>query len=276
MRAEEWEKVLLGATGRVREKVAVIAHEGRRREKVGAGASGDMTILADRAAEDEILAAVRRVGGVRILSEEAGESGDKTAHTLAVVDPLDGSSNYEIGIPFYCTSVAVVEGDTLDDIAIGVVRDLVTGDVYVGRRGEGATKNGEQIRTNRGARLAEAVVGIDISRSSVESVRRLAPLVRTAKRQVHFGANALELCFLADGRVDAFVDIRGKIRITDFAAAYLIAKEAGAVFTGAEGEKLAADFDLAHRLSFMGSASAALHKEILRLLETPRRIGKVL
>jgi myo-inositol-1(or 4)-monophosphatase len=267
---EGWESLLLEATERVRARVSAMAGEGRGGVKVGVGASGDKTIVADKAAEDEILAALKKRGGVRILSEEAGDAGDIGARTLAVVDPLDGSSNYEAGIPFYCTSVAIVEGDSLDDVSVGVVRDLVNGDVFVGKKGEGATKNGKRIKTGRRS-LAEAVVGIDVSRSSVDSVVKLAPLVGATKRQVHFGANALELCFLADGRIDAFVDIRGKIRITDFAAAYLIAKEAGAVFTDPGGRPLKPKFDLGDRFGFIGSADLALHKEILRVIQTSER-----
>lgn len=272
MKGPEWEKVLLDATGKVRQRVASIASEGRRRERVGVGASGDKTLLADKEAEDEILSALDRAGGVKVLSEEAGSRGDSRARTLAVVDPLDGSSNYEIGIPFYCSSVAIVEGESLDSMLLGVVRDLVSGDVFVGRRGNGSTKNGKPIRTSRTSKLASSVVGIDISRGSADSVKRLAPLVSRVKRQVHFGANALELCYLADGRIDSFVDIRGRIRITDFAAAYLIAKEAGAVFTDADGEALSPAFDLKDRFGFVGSANEALHKEILQVIRAP--LGK--
>jgi myo-inositol-1(or 4)-monophosphatase len=266
---EEWERVLLGATERVQRKVASIAVDGRQGDEVGVGASGDSTILADKGAEDEILSALEQVGGVRVLSEEAGEGGDREAQTLAVVDPLDGSSNYKIGIPFYCTSVAIVDAESLEGVALGVVRDLVSGDVYVGKRGAGATKNGRPIQTSGRTNLSEAVVGIDASRSPADVAMKLAPLMSSAKRQVHFGANALELCFLADGRIDAFVDIRGKIRITDFAAAYLIAKEAGATFTDEGGVPVHPSFDLHHRFSFVGSASESLHKEILRVVGGP-------
>jgi myo-inositol-1(or 4)-monophosphatase len=271
VRPEDLEKVLVAATERVQEKVSSIASQGRRRERVGIGASGDKTLLADKAAEDEILRALKDAGHLRILSEEAGMVGEERARTLAVVDPLDGSSNFETGIPFYCTSVAVVEGDSLDEVALGLVRDLVTGDVYVGRRGKGATKNGEPIRTTESVKIQDAVIGVDVSRGSADMVRMLAPLASGVRRQVHFGANALELCFLADGRIDAFVDVRGKIRITDFAAAYLIAKEAGAVFTDSKGKPLRPKFNLEDRFGFVGSASTGLHKEILRLIQTSAR-----
>lgn len=269
MKREDLEEVLLEATDRVRLKVSALAKGGDRGRTVGVGAAGDRTIRADKEAEDVLLKALKRIG-VKVLSEEAGAVGEAGAETLAVVDPLDGSSNFERGIPFYCTSVAIVEGDSLDEISLGVVRDLVSGDVYVARRGDGATKNGRPLRTSGVAEPSEAVVGVDLSRTSPAAVAALAELVGGVKRQVHLGANALEVCYLAEGKVDAFVDVRGKIRITDFAAAYLIAAEAGAEITDARGRKLEAKFDLEHRLSFVASANAPLHKEILRLCGTPR------
>ncbi|MDE1853729.1 MAG: fructose 1,6-bisphosphatase [Thaumarchaeota archaeon] len=264
MKGTEWEKILLAATERVRQRVSPLAKREGRGRTVGTGAAGDRTIFADKLAEDELLKAITKIEGVRVLSEEAGAVGDR-GHTLAVVDPLDGSSNFERGIPFYCTSVAIVDGDSIEDVTLGVVRDLVTGDAYVGRRGGGATKNGKRIRTSKTVEPAHAVVGVDLSRSPPGLVSGLAPLVAGVKRQVHLGANALELCYLAEGRVDSFIDLRGRIRITDFAAAYLIAKEAGAEFTGPDGKELKPEFDLKHRFSFVASANATIHKEILEL-----------
>ncbi|MDG6908833.1 MAG: hypothetical protein JRM74_02445 [Nitrososphaerota archaeon] len=232
---------------------------------MGVGAAGDRTIYADRLAEVILLKRLGEVDGVRVLSEEAGDAGDPDGSTLAVVDPLDGSSNFERGIPFYCTSVAVAEGGTLDGILAGVVRDLVTGDAYSARRGGGARKNGKPIRTSRAVRAAEAVVGVDLSRGPPGLAQGIAPLLGGIKRQVHLGANALELCFLAEGKTDAFVDLRGTMRITDFAAAYLVASEAGAVVTDGRGGKLSPEFDLRHRFSFVASGNGSIHGEVLEL-----------
>ncbi len=263
MSPREWEKLLLDATERVRAEVEPLAGRRGRGRTLGVGASGDKTILADKKAEDELLRSLFRVDGVRVLSEEAGAVGDPGAETLAVVDPVDGSSNLERGIPFYCTSVAVVEGATLEDAVVGVVRNLVSGDVYHAVKGKGARKNGRLIKTSEVSDISQAVVGADLSRSTPSLVAGMARLITTAKRQVHLGANALELCYLADGTTDAFVDAREKIRITDFAASYLIAKEAGAVITDPQGKRLEPKLDLGHRFSFVGSANARLHAEIL-------------
>jgi myo-inositol-1(or 4)-monophosphatase len=265
VKPEDWEKLLLGATERVRGKISTLAERDERGKSVGIGASGDRTLLADKVAEDELMKALLGVSGTRVLSEEAGFRGDPDGDTLAVVDPLDGSSNFARGIPFYCTSVAVVEGNSLEDIRVGVVRDLVTGDVYHAVRGKGTKKNGVQVRASRVTDVSRAVLGIDISRGSSELIARLSPLISAAGRQVHFGANALELSQVSDGTIDAFVDIRGSIRITDLAAAYLVAGESGAEVSDASGDELRGVFDLTHRLCFLASANAHLHKEILRL-----------
>ena len=268
MTPEGWERLLLSATAKVRPRVSWLARRGYRGRTVGVGAAGDKTIYADKAAEDILLAALKDKG-VRILSEEAGFVGDGAAKALAVVDPLDGSSNFSKGVPFYCTAVAIVDGDGADGIAVGVVRDLVTGDAYSATRGGGARKNGRPIRTSETRTLSEAVLGVDLSRGGPDTARLLAPLIAGAKRQLHFGANALELCYTAEGRTDAFVDVRGRIRITDLAAAYLIAAEAGAVISQKDGSKLAPTFDLEHRLSFVASANPALHKQILEVVSRP-------
>ncbi|MDG6948024.1 MAG: hypothetical protein JRN40_01760 [Nitrososphaerota archaeon] len=266
MKPAEWEELLLGATEEVRKRVAPLSARGRRGREVGLGAAGDRTIYADKLAEDLLLKKIGRVRGVRVLSEEAGEAGDRGGETLAVVDPLDGSSNFVRGIPFYCTSVAIVERGTAEGsgvVEVGVVRDLVTGDVYAARRGEGAKKNGKPIRTAETAKITESVVGVDLSSAPKGLYPDLQPLLDGIKRQVHFGANALELCFLAEGKTDAFVDLRERMRITDFAAAWLIALEAGAEVTARDGGELSPAYDLAHRFSFVASANTRIHTQIL-------------
>lgn len=269
MTPKQWERFLLGVTGKVMAKVSAAANGGNRGKSVGVGASGDRTIYADRVAEEVILSGLRALGGVKVLSEEAGFAGDAEGRTLAVVDPLDGSSNFARGIPFYCTSVAIVEGDRIDDVSAAAVRDLVSGDVYSACRGGGARRNGRPIKTSSVSKAASAIAGVDMSSGGERLAEGLAPLLGAVKRQVHFGANALEICYVADGKTDAFVDIRGRIRVTDFAGAYLIAREAGAIVTDAKGDDLRVSFDLRHRFSLVASANARLHREIMGLVMAP-------
>jgi myo-inositol-1(or 4)-monophosphatase len=266
MNGEDWRRVLTDASKKVQRKVTRVAEHGEASKALKVGASGDTTLLADKEAENELFKALTRIEGLRIVSEEAGNWGDPEAKLVAIVDPLDGSSNFERRIPFYCTSVAVATGGSLKDVRFGLVRNLVNGDVYWAEKGKGCTKNGKRAAPSRVTSLSDTVMDADLSRASPELVADLGPLISAVKRQVHQGANALELCFVAEGRVDAFVDLRKKMRSTDFAAAYLIATEAGATITDPEGGVLDPELDLAARFSFVAANNKVLHRRILELL----------
>jgi myo-inositol-1(or 4)-monophosphatase len=265
-----WRKLLSEAADRADDAVEEVRAKGDRTTSVGAGASGDKTLLADREAERAFLETLSGVHGLRLLSEEAGEVGDKRSKNLAVLDPLDGSSNFERGIPFYCTSVGVTSDGSLAGIFVALVRDLARGDVFYAEKGKGAWKNWKPIRTSPVTELSQAVAGVDLSRTTTEKAETLAPLLASVRRQVHFGACALELCLLAEGKIDAYVDTRGAIRVTDFAGAYLIAREAGAVITSDTGAELDPRMDLSSRFGFVASANPSLHWKLLALCDGGR------
>jgi myo-inositol-1(or 4)-monophosphatase len=248
------------------ERVAAIASRGERGTEVGTGASGDRTLLADREAETAILSELSAVPHLRVLSEEAGEVGDTDANLVAVIDPLDGSSNFSRGIQFYCSSVAIAEGGTLGKVEGGLVRNLVNGDTYFAEKGKGATKNGHRIRTRTTKSLQETIAGIDLSRGGERTLRVVSPVLSKVKRQVHLGANALELCLLAEGAIDAFIDVRDSIRVVDFAAAQLIAREAGATVTSPDGIELDVALNLNERFSYVATGDRELHRQILEAL----------
>jgi len=266
MREVDWEGTLLEATERVQKAVERVVANGERSKELGRGASGDVTLVADSEAEKELISALTKAAEVRVLTEEAGEAGARGARLTAVLDPVDGSSNFSRGVPFYCTSVAIADGQELDSIRWAAVRNLVTGDVYYAERGNGATKNGRRINSSDVRELRKAIVAVDVSRAAVPLIGRLAPLIADSKREVHMGANALELCLVAEGATDAFVDVRGSMRIVDFAAAFLIATEAGVQVTGPEGEKLAVPLDLRSRFSYVASANSELHGKVVARL----------
>lgn len=262
----DWKELLMEACERVQSVVSRSNSAHERRRVVGTGAAGDKTLAADRDAEREILDSLSSAGRVRIISEEIGTLGERKAKYTAIVDPIDGSSNFSRGLPFYCTSIGIVEGKSIRDVRYAIVRNLVNGDIYYAERGVESSKNGRKIESSSERSLSESVAGIDLSGVSEITMARLAPLVAAVKRQVHFGANALELCLVAEGKVETFVDIRGKMRITDYAGAYLIASEAGAIFSSPEGNQLEPALDLEERFGFVASANENLHKNVLERL----------
>ena len=262
----EWESVLREAAERVQDvrDRLVSAQEGS--ERIGEGAGGDVTMRVDQEAEEEIIAAVRQKGDVRLIAEEHGESGPADARWTVVIDPIDGSSNFERQIPFYCTSIAVLEGKTLDHATHGLVRNLVSGDTYYSEAGGYSTKNGTEIKTSTVTDLREAALGIDISKVSLPVVKSLNELISHIKRQMHFGANALETCFFAEGKLDGFVDVRGRMRVMDMAAGYLIAKQAGAIFSDERGAPLNPAISVKERFSVVGGGNQTMHAHILAKL----------
>lgn len=266
-----WKRLLAEVTKDVQKSVSAVAVGGNRGIVVGTGASGDKTLLADMKAEEELSRVFLQVKGMKILSEEAGDIGDPRSRTLAVIDPLDGSSNFERGLPFYCTSVAIVEGQSLRGVRLAMIRNLMNGDIYFAAKGEGASKNGKRIHTTKGVELSESVLDVDLSGTSGTAIAGLAPLLAGARRVVHYGANALELCLLAEGKIDAFVDVRRRMRITDLAGGYLIAREAGATISLIREPRSAPEFCLKTRFSLVASANQSLHRVVMNSIQSKHR-----
>jgi myo-inositol-1(or 4)-monophosphatase len=265
----EWESVLREAAERVQDVRDRLVSAQQGTEKMGAGAGGDVTMRVDKEAEDEIIEVIMQRTDVRLVAEEHGESGPKDARWTVIIDPIDGSSNFERGIPFYCTSIAVLDGKRLENASHGIVRNLVSGDTYYSEADGYSTKNGAEIKTSTLQELRDATLGIDISRTTLPVVRSLNGLVSSIKRQMHFGANALETCLFAEGKLDGFLDVRGRIRVMDMAAGYLIARQAGGVFTDASGLDLNPEISVRERFSVVGGGNPILHSRILAKLKGP-------
>jgi myo-inositol-1(or 4)-monophosphatase len=204
---------------------AVLARLPTRVERepvVGAGLGGDDTTAIDKAAEDVILARVREAAG-SVVSEEVGRLGDG-ALPLVVVDPIDGSLNAKRGIPFFSLSIAVAEGETMDDVVFGFVHDFGSREEWTARRGEGAWLNGEPL----GAVAPKDEVEILSFEATLTSlVARDAPKVADLAHRLRImGSLALSFCHLAAGRVDAVCSLK-PARSVDIAAAQLLCRELG-------------------------------------------------
>jgi myo-inositol-1(or 4)-monophosphatase len=184
----------------------------------------DLVSDADLAAE----AAIRSVlGELRprdaILGEEGGESGD--GELRWIVDPLDGTINFLFGIPAFAVSVAC------EDAAgglVGVVLDPVSGERFTATRSGPATLNGEPIEASTRSELSTALVATGFNYDATvrahqaQVITQLLPRARDIRR---VGAAALDLCWAACGRYDAYYE-RG-VKAWDIAAGALIAARAG-------------------------------------------------
>ena len=117
---------------------------------VGVGASGDKTYQIDKLAEDIILSGLEKSGdSLSIISEEAGLKDIRGGGKRVLIDPIDGSKNAVTGIPFYCTSIAVADGNTVGDIELAYVVNLVNGDEFWAETGKSAFINEEKYLRSR-------------------------------------------------------------------------------------------------------------------------------
>ena len=227
----------------------------------------DLVTDADRASEAAILAVLReRFPGAAILAEESGASGPAGARggLQFYVDPLDGTTNYAHGLPHFNVTVAVADGEGL---AAAATIDPMRGELFLATRGGGATLNGLPIRQAGCASLEEAllVTGFpyDVHRESAEVLRRLAGFVTRAQGIRRLGAAALDLAYVACGRLDGYWE--GSLKPWDSAAGILICREAGA---------LVSDFEGGERIFETGCVVACapgLHARMLEVLAAARR-----
>ena len=238
---------------------------------LGRGAGGDQMKLVDLAAEKAIIEVlIQHDISFTLVSEESGikEFGAKAKDYYVTVDPIDGTTNLVRGLPFYCSSIAVSRKSLLSDVYAALVTDLVQGTTYTATIGNGAFRNGKKITTSSVTSLSEAVVGLDLNTYKAKEIApQLSELIQNTKHIRHFGANALELCFVAEGLTDAFVDIRGKLRTTDVAAGFLILKEAGGIISAPDGQAFDVKLDPLQTLKFVASGNPEIHKSILNLIK---------
>jgi myo-inositol-1(or 4)-monophosphatase len=238
---------------------------------LGVGAGGDPMKRIDLAAESAIVNTLRRNNlSFTLISEESGvkEYGETPDECYVTVDPIDGTTNLMKGIPFYATSIAISKEPVLGSVHAALVTDLTRKITYTAQKGKGACRNNRKIAPSKTASLKEAVIGIDLNTYKIPEIApRLTSLIKKTEHIRHFGANALELCYVADGAADAFIDIRGKLRTTDMAAAWLIIKEAGALITTPEGKPLNAKLHPTQKVAFVASANQRMHANVLDLIK---------
>jgi myo-inositol-1(or 4)-monophosphatase len=198
----------------------------------------------------------------RMLGEEGGESdpaGNGIGGVRWVVDPIDGTVNFVYGLPHYAVSVAAeVDGE----VVAGVVVNAATGEQWHAVRGAGAWRDGTRLTGPDVGRLDSALVatgfGYDAARRSHQAavLTGVLPRVRDIRR---FGAAALDLCALAEGRFDAYYE-KG-LGPWDLAAGGLIAAEAGLLVTGLRGAAAGSAMVLAAPPAIHG----ALHELLVEL-----------
>jgi len=236
-------------------------------DPVRPGAGGDVTKEFDCVAEQAVVEYLQEFASFTLVSEEAGvQTIGKAPKGCVILDPIDGSINFTRGLPICCVSAAYGSEPVFEAVQVAVVLEVFSGSCFHAVRGLGAFRNTQRIQPAPLAALDECVVGVDANfPPRIRSGPTMTKSSRRTRHTRHLGSNALELCYVADGTFDAFVDLRNAFRGTDLAAAWLVLREAGAVLLNTAGEPLTGRCTNQEKYSFVAASNLQLGRELLGL-----------
>ncbi len=219
---------------------------------------GDIVTEVDLACEKLIIERIRQqYPSDPILSEEAGALGLEEDRPVWVIDPLDGTRNYMAGIPFFCVSIGLVRKGVAE---LGVVYDPTHDEMFYARLGEGAFLNGESIRVSDECCLEDCIISVAWVKRKVDHEQFTHFIDRLGRETSYFrrfGSAALAACYVACGRVHAY--LQGGLNPWDMAAGVCLIQEAGGLVTDFHG----APIDLRKKKIEIVTANPELHSALM-------------
>jgi myo-inositol-1(or 4)-monophosphatase len=197
-------------------------------------ARANLVTAADREAQRAVTATILATFPQHLVNGEEGTAGNPSSNHVWYVDPLDGTTNYAHGVPFFCVSVALrADGRTV----AGAVFDPLHDELYAAGSEGGATLNGAPLRVSETATLNRSLVVAQAQTVDPDEIRAYARLVErlmsVAGGVRSFGSPALTLCAIAAGRIEAYCEYT--MDAWDIAAGQLILEQAGGRLTLFDG-----------------------------------------
>ena len=224
-------------------------------------ARANLVTVADKQSQQVIAEVIAGAFPGHAIVGEEGTAGDPGAEHVWYVDPLDGTTNYAHGLPYFCVSIAHRTGG---ETTAGVVYDPYHDEMFAATRHGGATRNGEPLRVSQVERLDRALVVAQAQSVDPEEIRAYARLVErlmTVTGGVRsLGSPALALCAIAAGRLEAYCE--HAMDPWDIIAGQLILEEAGGTLTRFDGQP--------HRTADRADVAASngrIHTELLTALK---------
>lgn len=195
----------------------------------------DLVTHVDHASEKFIIQEINNAfRDHKFLAEESGESDNHSDH-LWIIDPIDGTVNYAHGVPFFCVSIAYAYKG---QVILGAVFDPMRNEMFSAERGRGATLNNDplHVRTSDTLKKSLLVTGFpyDAWYTETNNFANYEKFGKMSQGVRRLGSAALDLCYVAAGRLDGYWEL--SIKQWDIAAAGLIAEEAGAKVTNIQNE----------------------------------------
>jgi len=226
------------------------------------------SLILDIKAEEKIIEVLQSSGFYfDILTEEKGYiKSPKNPEYLAIVDPIDGSTNLKRGIPLVSTGIALVpyqQRMTSDDIEISMITSVFTNETYIGIKGEGVTRNGKRVNIAKPTHVEKAIISYN-TRSSFtrEFSERTLRIIRSIHDLRRTASPLLDLCWTAAGSLDATVDLRNTLPIFHLSGTHMVT-EAGGCVINATGNHFCSTLDSNQIMSFVAASNEKLARQIL-------------
>ena len=191
-------------------------------------AFGDQTLYADRLFEETIVKHFENICGIKDLyCEESGHIILNKEGYSIIIDPLDGSQNFRMNLPYYSYTVAILDEDY--SLVAAYVANLVTGKSYSAIKGDGAKYNGVPIHVDKKLDLKDVhAIFVGLSKN-VEVLNYYNKIITKVKSYRAMGCASLDLCCVALGRCGLFIDLSNSAKYMDILASALIVEEAGGI-----------------------------------------------
>jgi myo-inositol-1(or 4)-monophosphatase len=223
------------------------------------GTAIDLVTEVDKQCEGVVLETLRsRFPDHDYVTEETALTRSGARHVW-YVDPLDGTLNFAHGYPCFCVSIALaIDGE----VVVGVVHDPLRGDLFTGERGGGSFHNGRRLRVSSSEELITSLLitgfAYDIHDDTAAKLRRFVHMMGRARAIRRDGSAALDLCYVAAGRADAFWEDR--LQPWDMHAGNLMIEEAGGRVSRYDGRRLGLEADE------VAASNGRLHERLLEAL----------
>jgi myo-inositol-1(or 4)-monophosphatase len=187
----------------------------------------DLVTEVDRACEALIVDGIQSTRKNDAILAEEGHGGDEPDAAIRwIIDPLDGTTNFAHGFPRFCVSIGIEQDG---ERVVGVVFDPLLDERFEAVRGEGAWLGSRRLQVSRETELGRSLVATgfayDVHRSDDDNLESFRNVVKAARGIRRDGSAALDLCYVAAGRLDAYWEL--KLHPWDVAAGFLIVEEAG-------------------------------------------------
>jgi len=199
-----------------------------------------------------------------ILAEEFTDI-DSGSDFRWIIDPLDGTTNYAHGYPFFCVSIAL---EKLDTMIVGIIYDPMLDEMFVAEKGKGAFLNDREIHVSNTRGIIKSLLATgfpyDIQKDSQNNLNYFNEMILKAQAIRRAGSAALDLAYVAAGRFDGFWEL--KLNPWDIAAGWLLVEEAGGIVTDMGGN----DYYL--ESSSILASNGRIHREMMAVLESASSI----